>query len=849
MKLGKTVGKFLGVSGDRAAPPQRYVAIADGLIITETAAEAWFVLNSSNTDLMSDNVRDNEHDQVASTFSKVLAGYHCHLKVLWSPLDAESYFNEAESLFSSGDYQTWTELRVDRLGDLEMPTRHLLLGVRLTERANQTKAKGRTATQDVLGIGSHTISQRELGRLEALTRRMGRQLENTPWKAQPASVEMLSWLIARDQHRDTIAPEPTSGGLVSGAKLAQLTHGRILPYPDHLRVLDAHGQVTNWTSILVMTGFPEEMETPGNGEWLRVVSEISYIPEYLDESEDVPVLPVNPEPSIRFRVMHKREALKNIDEARRLAKEQRQSAAKHSAGETGLEIEETEDVMANLSRDMKRDDLTLIEDHPRVVVSSNISLEDLRAKVDAVVSHYGGIGIEVSVAEEEQRELWLESNPADFVRVDDLSHTRTVGAFTGSWFWGGAQVGDDNGPIVGYLTGSTPGLVRNDVTAGSRRGDATTTAFIGRSGRGKTTAMMLSLLDAGFRDSFCLALDFKGDLGGLVGAAKSFGLNSELVATGVEHAGVADLFQLLDGDSSEHAQVEVPAQLGIALPQHLRMRGAETPIQSAVNSVMAAGEPETWKVIDHLRHAEDDLAREAGEALYQLSLTGPGAPFMGKPVGNSLLTPSPGIWVVQIPGLSLPDASSSREDWNVNQRLSVALMHSLIAYAINIAGRKDLRGLRKVVAIPEVHVLTATREGASFLQYIARVGRALSTSLVVDTQDPESLAQLTGLMEQITTLFGFQLTTVDQQDALAQLLNLPVGDHTRQLIHAVGLQNDGEIRHGHCIERDRRDNCATIQWDIPSLDLMELLSTTPKAQTQNSETVSLAKGQGKGVPV
>src|SRR5690606_31153459 len=105
--------------------------------------------------------------------------------------------------------------------------------------------------------------------------------------------------------------------------------------------------------------------------------------------------------------------------------------------------------------------------------------------------------------------------PGDQLRVPDLGHVRDVTALSGSWWWGGAKVGDDRGPIVGYLTGSTPGVFRNDVTAGSDRGDATTTAFVGRSGRGKTTAMMLSLLDAGFRGSYALALDFKGDLGGL----------------------------------------------------------------------------------------------------------------------------------------------------------------------------------------------------------------------------------------------------------------------------------------------------------------------------------------------
>ncbi|MGW3425646.1 ATP-binding protein [Streptomyces phaeochromogenes] len=848
MKIAKAIGRFLGVTGDRSAPPPRYVALADGVLVTETHAEAWYVLASSNTDLMSESARDAEHDQASSALARILAGQECHLRILWSPLNAEDYRAEAHDLFSAGNFEEWADLRVERMNDLALPSRHLLLGVRIQERANHAKARGRSGMQDALGIGSTAVSQRELARLDALARRLGRQLETTPWRAQPAPVEMLAWMIAREQHRLTALPTPSTAGVVSGAKLAQLTRGRVIPYSDHVRIIGAKGEVAAWTSVLTMDGFPEELESPGPGEFLRAVSEITYVPEFEEEGvdPDVQILPVNPEPSVRFKVLHRRDALKEIDEVRRLAKEQRQSAAKNSAGETAQEIEETEETMAVLSRDMKREDVTLMEDHPRLVVSSDVSLDDLRAKVDAVITFYGGLGIEVSVAGEEQKELWLESLPGDMVRVPDLSHTRTVGAFAGSWFWGGASVGDDDGPVIGYLTGSTPGLVRNDLTGGSARGDATTTAFIGRSGRGKTTAMMLSLLDAAFRGSFVLALDFKGDMAGLVAAGQRFQLNAHLVETGSQYAGVADLFTLLTGESAERAQTEVAAQLGIALPQHLRMRGAETPIQSAVNEVIASGSPATWKVIDHLRNAADDFARETGDALYELAQTGLGAPFMGKPSGAVLMTPEPGIWVVQIPGITLPSPEDDREDWSVHQRLSVALVHSMLAYGISMAGRKDLRGLRKVIAVPEAHVLTATREGASFLSYIARVGRALQTALVIDTQDPESLARLTGLIEQITTLFGFQLTSAEQQDALAALLDLPVGPHTRALIQAIGVDVTQEIRHGHAIMRDRRFSSATVQFDVPSLELLQLLSTTPKVDNSGGRKDLTKEPQGVG---
>ncbi|MET8703661.1 ATP-binding protein [Kitasatospora sp. NPDC004723] len=837
VKIVERVGRFLGLGGDRSAVPPRYVALADGLIVTETHVEGWYLLGTSNTDLMSEGARDDELDQAIAALSRTLVGLDCHLRVLWSPLHAADYLAEAEQMFSAGDWRAWAELRVQRLDQIELPSRHLLLGVRLTDRTGAAQAAGRRTVQNSLGIGTSALSPRELARLDAQMRRLGHRLAASPWRAQPASVEMLAWMISREQHRGAPAPA-AHRGTVTGAALANLTRGRVLPFPDHLQVTAPDGSVAAWSSVLVMTGFPESMEAPGPGEWLRMLAEVNYVPDLGDLDDNVSVVPVSPEASLRFRVHPKREALKLVDDARKQAKEQRRSAAANSAEDPGREIEETEDVMASLTRDMRRDDVTLAEDHPRLIVTSEESLDDLRARVDAVITFYGGLGIEVHVATEEQRELWLEAQPGDRLRVPDLGHVRDVAALAGSWWWGGAAVGDTDGPIAGYLTGSTPAPFRNDVTAGSSRGDATTTAYLGRSGRGKTTAMMLSLLDAGFRGGFGLALDFKGDLGGLVSAARYYGLSAHLVETGPRWSGFADLFKLLDREGSERAQTEVPTQLGIALPGHLWARGAETPIQHATNAVIAEGDPATWKVIEYLRQMEDPLAREAGEALHELAQTSIGAPFMGRPTTDvPPLRPEPGLWVVQMPGLSLPDIESDREDWSVSQRLSVALMHSMLAFGITTAGRRDLRGLRKIVAVPEVHVLTSTKEGSAFLSYIARVGRALGTALLLDSQDPESLAKLIGVVEQLTTVVGFQLTTPSQQDALAELLGLPQDAHTRALIRSIGLLPDGEIRHGHSIVRDRKFAAATVQWDIPSLELRDLLDTSPRPDVDPEDDV------------
>lgn len=828
MKVAQRVGTLLGLGGDRSAPPPQYAALADGLILTSTHVEAWFVLANANTDLMSVGDRDAQLDQADNAFGRVLAGYDCHLRVLWSPLRADDYLHEAGSIFTAGDWQAWAEMRVHRLEQMGMDTRHLLLGVRLTDRTGQARQAGARAAREALGTGTPPVSKRELATLSGQMRSLGRRLEMSPWRAEPAPVETLAWMIAREQHRTAPLPAPRDGA-ITGAKIATLTRGRIAPYPDHLRIAGADGTTAAWSTILTMPGFPPALDTPGGGEWLRVLSEITYVPPAREDDEgDVQPVPVSPEASVRFRVLPKRDALRKVDAARKSAKEQRRSASQQSAGEPGRDIEQTEREMEDLKVAISRDGVDLVDDHPRIIVTSTLSLDDLRARVDAVISHYAGADIEVVTGEDEQRELWCEMQPGDQVRVPDVGHTRDVTALSASWFWGGARVGDTDGPIIGYLTGSTPGVVRLDLTAGSDHGDSTTTAFLGRSGQGKSTAVAMCALDAAFRGAFVLILDFKGDLAGVVTAAKSYGLPARLVETTSQFAGSVDLFTLLEGH--EAAQVQVPAQLTIAVPPHLRVRGAETPITRAVNDVIKSGEPSTWKVIEYLRRMDDALGRETGEALYDLAETGLGAPFMGRPAaGTHPLAPDPGVWVVQMPGLSLPDATTHQDDWHSLQRLSVALMHSMLAYGITTSGRRDLRGMRKMLAVPEVHVLTATRQGMAFLSYIARVGRALGTSLVLDTQDAVALSKIVGVVEQLRTVVGFQLTTEAEQDALAQLLGLPANQHTRAMIHAIGRLPSGKLRHGHSIIRDAGFNAATAQWDIPTAELLAMLDTSPKA--------------------
>ncbi|GAA3015263.1 ATP-binding protein [Streptomyces fulvorobeus] len=831
MKVLEKISALLGVGGERSAPPPAYAGIADGLVLTESEAWGWWTCETSNSDLMGEAERDGEQARAEMAMTSALAGMDVHLRVLWSPYSAADYRAEAPQLYRAGRWQEWAEDRAARLDQIALPIRHVLLGVRLGTR--QISAARRVS--DAAGVSPSGVPAPELASWDAAARRLGRRLESSPWRCSAATVELLAWMITREQHRGV--PAPVAGrSLVTGAALAALTQGRALPYPDHMRMVDAHGDAAAWVSVLTMPVFPERMSTPGVGEWLRTLAEVVYLPPSQEGQVEDEVwgrlTPVSPEASVRLRVLPKRQAIARTDDVAKTVREQTRSAADHAIGDPGQVITDAGEAMAGLRADLEREESSLVEDHPRLIVTSTTGLEDLRARVDAVTAHYADLGITAQVGTDEQRALWLETWPADRVRVPGLGHVRDTSAMAGAWWWGGARVGDDTGPVIGFLTGSTPGVVRMAPVADHR--DATVSAAIGRAGRGKGLTGAMLALEAAMGTAWVLAIDFKGDMGGLPLAAARYGLPTRLVRMSRAMAGTADLIPLLAEAGRDAARTEVPAQLSLVTPAHLRAAGAEVALQAATNHVLdSCTKPATWQVISHLRESSDRLACETGAALWELAQTPHGALFMGRPEGGPApLTTDPGVWVVQMPGLTLPAVGEERERWTSAQALSVAAMHSILAYGITTSGRPDLRTLTKLVLVPEVHVLTGTPQGRHFLDYISRVGRALGTRLHLDTQDATGLAAMPGVMEQLATVYGFQLTTTAQQDALAEMLGLPPGPRSRELIRSIGIAPSGEIRHGHCIIRDRRFGAATVQIDIPTSELLDLLDTSPRATAE-----------------
>lgn len=837
-RIAGRVGALLGTAPARDMPEPVYRVISDGLLITASGAEAWFVISTSGTDLMSEDDLDRELDTVVHSVSAALKDVWCHLRVLWTVTSGAEYTESMAGYYTAGNWQEWLRLRAEHIDQVAPPRRVLLLGVALTDEKQHDVSELERITAPVTGIEQHRVSRKDYAMYAGQAKKLRGQLERTPLKAQLAPVETIAWAIGREQY-GYAAPVPADG-IVAGANLAELTAGRVVPLPDYLAVYDRAGQVSSYRQVLPVVKLPHEIEAPGEGSWLLDLMEITRI---TDAGDEVQVLP---EVSIRFKILSRTESLKLAEQARTQAKEQRMSAVKHSAGETSVEIEESEAIAEGLKKEITRDGTLFIRSHPRLIVEAD-TLTDLRANADAVTSFYSDRGIPVVSGTDEQRELWLETLPGDRLRVEDLGRITEGYGFFNSLFWGGSMLGVGRGPAIGQITGSTSGLARCDVAGLAKAGHPTTIGYFGNSGQGKTTAMLLMLLEAVFAGGWGLLWDWKGDTAGAVAVAEEFGLPTKLMRFGPEHAGAIDLFRALPLDK---APLAVSRQLTLlASTRHRPV--AEDAALAAANEVARHSDPTTWKVIQRLVADRVPAVSAFGQSMVEMAQTGIGRVLLAEPSGASLLTDAPGLWVLQMPGMNMPKRDSLPKNWDPDHRLSLAALRAVTTYGLHVSSSQHLRERPKIIAVPEVHYVLRTGDGTDFIDTVARTGRAFGTMLLLDSQDITGVAAVEGIAEQLISVFGFNLVTRTQQDATAEFLGMEPSEWTRHLIGSLGPdlhvgdatstrtsrdteEGTANVK-GDCFYRDKTGRVAHIKIDLPHPDIQALLDTAPRNETDTKE--------------
>lgn len=390
----------------------------------------------------------------------------------------------------------------------------------------------------------------------------------------------------------------------------------------------------------------------------------------------------------------------------------------------------------------------------------------------------------------------------------DYTQQLTVEQFGALIPTGTRTVGSQHGPYLGYTPTGSPLPVRFDPTQAPRENRASAVLMVGTLGSGKTVAAQTIEYAAERRGSLIVDFDPKPDHG-LHQLAELDGRVQQLE---------------LSGDPAHQGKLD-PLTIGLpALREELACSyllellpgtasGWENAISLAVKDAVREGSRSLRRVIELLAASDRANSKEAGEALEVIHDFGLARLGFGNGRQSGVQADRPLI-TIRMPGLSLPEPSAARDTYTRSERVSVATLSLVAAYAMRLISQD--RSRHKVVCLDEIWFLLASPQGRQVINRLVRLGRAFNATLLLGTQmigDLGALADLIG----VVFVFG-----QDSDDAAVAALRFIGLDPTRELVGRVR-----EFRAGRCLMRDLHGRIGEVQIDLVYPHLLAALNTTP----------------------
>jgi hypothetical protein len=793
------------------APLRPPTALSDGITHGPDGTWAWVVLPSRSTDEVNTSTLVRMTAQASSDLRRLIPpGYDFHFKIQWGRWSGQDYLAREWRDDLPDGAKRYLELGADRIDGLAFPKRLVLLGVRMDVEDPSTTAK--LAATARKGLGTHTseqTAQAAVVQVMARIRGFHQRMAASTFHTRSATTQELAWSLRHDLRRtiDWIPDTPTA----DTGQVARLKSTQITPAARHVEITTDTGTQFLRLVIPTETGFPAtDLHLPGS-EWLRNLNILGSD----DDDPDDPAPPV--EVSIRGRNVPPLEAAKILRDALALTKEQERAAAEGVAQDVPDTVAQSKDVLRERLREVQTGAVGMIQDTPCWIVEAP-DPHTLDRREKTLVDFYGGMGINLWAPPNIQDLLWKETVLGDRRRVTEFTQFRPVSTLVGGWFHGGSDLGTQAGCFLAANTGSTPAPFTHRLSDAQLEGKKITSVFLGGSGSGKSTAVMLAVLpEVLVVGAWVAFLDIKGDCAGVADVCELFGAPVTRISTREQAAGSVCPFRYVT-DPNAAASMAVD-NLTLMLPA--AMAGpAESVLRRAANQVSARPHPQersTAAIIDLLADSADLFTAELAATLSDLAEDPLARPVAGHPtLPVQALPTTPGLVYLKMQDLRWPGSTTPRSGWKPGHRLTVMLVQALFSYLDYMAGQ--VTGIPKVLALTELHRITRYDFGTDLVGAIARTGRALDTNLLLDTQACAELLSVQGLADQVSAVYCFGVDTDDEADAQARFL---------------GLEPEPAIRarqktwtQGECLARVNK-HIGPLYFDYLDTAIQQRLHTTP----------------------
>lgn len=813
MGLLRNAGSRWRRDGGPVATP---TALGRGMSSGPGGTWAWVVIPPAATDELDSNQLVSLTAEQASDLGRLLPpGGDFQIKIQWGRWSGQDYLDEEWSPQLSDGAQQLLSLQADRIDANNFPRKQVLIGVRVdvadTSLPAQLSARAKKATTGALSAGAaDTAVSESVKKVSTWLQRMA----ESSFHARAATAQELSWALRHDLRRVVDWLPDTQ--MASIGQVARLKSAQIVPGAKHTEIGTDEGTRYVRMVIATETGFPATgMELPG-GEWLKHLDMLRG-----DDDEYAPPVEV----SIRGRRPPRAEAIKTLNEALALAKEQERTAREGLAEEAPEQIALARATLSARLLEVQSGMLDMVWDTPSWLVEAD-DPDTLDRRTQSLIDQYAGRGIKLWAPPNLQDLLWKETVLGDRRRVQEFAQFRPVSTLVGSWFHGGSQVGSLTGSYVAANSGSTPGPVRTRVTNAQLTRDAVTTVLVGTTGAAKSTSLGLMLVAEQLAvPSWAAMTDLKGDLRGIPDYCEMYGGTVWRLAVEDQASGALCAFRYLPDEPDLAASYAVD-DLTLMLPVSRRQH-AESALRAAADTVASLPDPtqrSTHAVIQTLLASDDPDSKQVGHDLASLARDPLARPVAGPPdLSAPPLPTGPGFVYFDLHSLRLPDPANPEDLWKPGGRLSAMLVQAVFTYLGHMSSQ--VRGIPKLLAFPELHLITGFTFGMALLERIARMGSANDTNLLLDSQATGDLLRVQGLVDQISEVYAFRARTDAEAADQARLLGLEPERHV--------LNRQKGLRKGECLYRDSTGQIASIRFDRLTQQIADILDTTTKRHPVN----------------
>ena len=309
----------------------------------------------------------------------------------------------------------------------------------------------------------------------------------------------------------------------------------------------------------------------------------------------------------------------------------------------------------------------------------------------------------------------------------DYVQQLTVEQFGGMVATATRTVGSGRGPYLGYTPTGAPLPVRFDATQAPREDRASGVLLIGTLGSGKTVAAQ--------------AIEYAARAPRVAGGRLRSEARPRLGEPRPSSPGELQVLEL-SGDPAQQGRLD-PLAIGLDdLREELAcsyllelLPGAsstwENAVSLAVKDTVREGSQSLLRVVELLGESDRAGAREAGEALEVIRDFGLARLGFGDGQQPRSTAQTGPVTTIRMPGLSLPEPSAARDTYTRAERVSVATLSLVAAYALKLISGD--RSRHKVVGLDEIWFLLASPQGRQIINRLVRLGRAFNATLLLGT--------------------------------------------------------------------------------------------------------------------